>query len=515
MEGPDRERRPDARARTSEGPARRALPVGTLAIGDLHVDVEHAASVAAFTAFCARQHARPCLVILGDLFEYWIGKGQARSAGGRRCLGALRELAESGTQVLVVPGNRDFLLAERDAREGGFAIEPDGFVGETPDGGATLLVHGDELCTRDVSYQRLRRVVRSRPVRLLARALPTRASEAIAKRLRRASTLAVAAKPDASKRPQWDEAERRTAAAGARTLLTGHVHAFRDETREGLRWLCVDAFGDGSDAFLLATDGWRATRSDAVGRRAGATAMLASDSDRGPGTGQNDQTMPTIAIDGPSGVGKSTAARLLAQRLGLFFLDTGAMYRAVTRAVLERGVDPHDADACLEVARGLDLHFRADGALLVDGEEAGPNIRTERVTKYVSPVSAHGAVRDVVVARQREIVREMGGAVAEGRDTTTVVFPAADLKIFLTASALERARRRANELGVPDEVGRILDDICRRDEYDSTREHSPLRQADDAIRVETDGLGVEQVVERLAFLFEEFVGAARTRDARS
>jgi cytidylate kinase len=111
-------------------------------------------------------------------------------------------------------------------------------------------------------------------------------------------------------------------------------------------------------------------------------------------------------------------------------------------------------------------------------------------------------VRDIVVARQRAIVRERGGAVAEGRDTTTVVFPDAAVKVFLTASALERARRRATELGLPNEVGRILDEICRRDEYDSTRAHSPLRQAPDAVRVETDGLSIEQVVERLAFLAE-------------
>jgi len=472
-----------------------ALPVGTLAIGDLHVDVAHAPSVAAFTAFCERQHARPALVVLGDLFEYWIGKGQARSAGGRSCLAALRALADSGTRVLVVPGNRDFLLAERDAREGGFELFGDGFVALDQRGGRTLVLHGDELCTKDTGYQRLRRVVRSGPVRLLARALPTAASEAIAKRLRRASTRAVAAKPDESKRPQWDEAVARARSARAVTLLTGHVHAFRDEARDGLRWLVVDAFGHGRDAFRADLDGWRATTSGAAGRDA-----VRSES---PGRMRGESAMPTIAIDGPSGVGKSTAARLLAERLGLFFLDTGAMYRAVARAVLERGVDPHDAAACTEVARGLDLRFLPDGALVVDGEPAGPAIRTERVTKHVSPVSAHAGVREVIVARQREIVRETGGAVAEGRDTTTVVFPDAELKIFLTASAMERARRRAHELGIPDEVGRILDEICRRDEYDSTRAHSPLRQAEDAIRVETDGLGVEQVVERIAFLHAE------------
>lgn len=497
------------------------LPVGTLAIGDLHVDVEQTEVVDGFVEFLEAQHGRPCLIVLGDLFEYWIGRGQANSPGGTRCLGALSALAGSGTRILVVPGNRDFLLGSNDARRGGFTLLPDGFIGVGQDGARTLVLHGDELCTRDTSYQRLRRVVRSRPVRWLARTLPSAASGAIAKRLREASTRAVAKKPEASKRPQWDEAQRRSAGARARTLLTGHVHEFRDDDRDGLRWLCVDAFGHvpseeavdraslggnssrptSRDAFELHLRGWRVLAASEAGRAhgtrrrtddaAGAEAMLVSH-------------MTLIAIDGPSGVGKSTAARLLARRLDLFFLDTGAMYRAVARAVLEQGVDPHDEAACLEVTRALHLAFQPDGTLLVNGEPAGPAIRTERVTRHVSPVSAHGSVREIVVARQRELATEMaqstGGAVAEGRDTTTVVFPDADLKVFLTASAMERARRRAAELGIPDEVGRILDDICRRDEHDSTRAHSPLRQADDAVRVETDGLSADQVVERLAFL---------------
>jgi cytidylate kinase/UDP-2,3-diacylglucosamine diphosphatase len=484
-----REDSPEARADGARdgaagGLPKLALPAGTLAIGDLHVDVESTEAVADFEAFVRAQHGRPCLIVLGDLFEYWIGGAQASGPGGRRALAALRELAASGTRVLVVPGNRDFLLGERDARAGGFELFPRGFVGRLQDGSRTLVVHGDELCTLDRSYQRLRAVVRSRVVRLAARALPNAAAHAIARRLRKVSMRAVAKKPSADKAPQRSEVVRRARASGANVLLNGHVHAFRDEDVEGVRWTCVAAFGAERDAFELWPSGWRSVASASMRAR----------------PSLQSRPMTIVAIDGPSGVGKSTAARLLAKRLGLFFLDTGAMYRAVTRAALERGVNPEDEAGCTGVARSLRLDFDDEGRLWVDGDLAGAAIRTEHVTRHVSPVSAHGPVRDVVVARQREIVAQRGGAVAEGRDTTTVVFPHADVKIFLTASAMERARRRATELGLPQEVGRILGEICRRDEFDSTRPIAPLVQAEDALRVETDGLSIEQVVERLAFL---------------
>ena len=460
------------------------LPAGTLAIGDLHVDVDDERAVADFEDFLRAQRGRPCLVVLGDLFEYWIGGAQANGAGGRRALLALAELASGGTRVLVVPGNRDFLLGARDARAGGFELCAHGFVGRLQDGSRTLVVHGDELCTLDRGYQRLRAVVRSRAVRFAARALPNAAAHAIARRLRKVSMRAVAKKPSADKAPQPAEVVRRARAVDATVLLNGHVHAYRDENVAGVRWLCVAAFGAERDAFELWPAGWRSAASASMRTR----------------PSLQSRPMTIVAIDGPSGVGKSTAARLLAARLGLFFLDTGAMYRAVTRAALERGVSPEDEAGCTTVARSLRLEFDDQGRLWVDGDLAGAAIRTEHVTRHVSPVSAHGPVRDIVVARQREIVARRGGAVAEGRDTTTVVFPDADVKIFLTASAMERARRRATELGLPHELGRILEEICRRDEYDSTRLIAPLKQADDAVRVETDGLSIEQVVERLVFL---------------
>ena len=204
-----------------------------------------------------------------------------------------------------------------------------------------------------------------------------------------------------------------------------------------------------------------------------------------------------IAIDGPAGAGKSTVARLVAERLGLRMLDTGAMYRAVTLRVLERGLAPADAAACAGAARALRLEFGADGKLWVDGQPGEPGIRAERVTRAVSAVSAHPEVRVAIVARQRELAEQWGGLVAEGRDTTSQVFPSAAHKFFLTASAAERARRRASELGSPERAAEIRRDIEERDRLDSTRAHSPLVHVSGAVLIDTDGLTAEQVAEAI------------------
>lgn len=204
-----------------------------------------------------------------------------------------------------------------------------------------------------------------------------------------------------------------------------------------------------------------------------------------------------IAIDGPAGSGKSTVARLVARELGLTFLDTGAMYRAVTLAALERGVDPMDADTCAELARTLRLTFDAHGAIEIDGRRAEPAIRSDEVTRWVSAVSAHSSVRAAIVPAQRVEAERRGGIVAEGRDIGTVVFPRADAKFFLTASAGERARRRAQERGEPERFAELLADIQRRDHHDSTRQDSPLKQAPDALLVDTDGIPPAAVAEQL------------------
>ncbi len=204
-----------------------------------------------------------------------------------------------------------------------------------------------------------------------------------------------------------------------------------------------------------------------------------------------------IAMDGPAGAGKSTVARRVAEELGLAFLDTGAMYRAVTLQVLEQGVHPSDGPGCARIAEELELGFDEGGHILIEGKPGEPDIRSRTVTLNVSAVSAHPGVREAIVTQQRRIASALAGVVAEGRDTTTVVFPDADHKFFLDATCEERARRRALQESAPERYEVILADIIRRDRLDTTRAHSPLTRAPDAQLIDADGKGVEDVVREI------------------
>ena len=200
-----------------------------------------------------------------------------------------------------------------------------------------------------------------------------------------------------------------------------------------------------------------------------------------------------VAIDGPAGSGKTTVARRLADALGVDYLDTGAMYRAVTFAVLSRGVDPSDEETVAEIARTMELTLHPDRTVVVDGIDATTQIRGPEVTRAVSTVAANAAVRRELVSRQREWTRRRGGGVLEGRDIGTVVFPDARLKIYLSASPEVRAARRAQE--VTDlSYDAVAADLARRDALDSERQHDPLRRADGAIEVDTSHLSIDEVV---------------------
>ena len=198
-----------------------------------------------------------------------------------------------------------------------------------------------------------------------------------------------------------------------------------------------------------------------------------------------------IAIDGPAGAGKSTIGRALARRLGLEYLDTGAMYRAVTAAALRRGVALDDLDAVGQLARGLDVEVGERG-VFADGHDVTAEIRGAEVTGAVSRVAANSAVRAELRARQRAWAEQRGGGVIEGRDIGTVVFPDAVLKMYLTASPRVRAERRVAEAG--GDVDEIEASIATRDQYDSTRADSPLREADGAVLVDTTGLDIDAVL---------------------
>ncbi len=217
-----------------------------------------------------------------------------------------------------------------------------------------------------------------------------------------------------------------------------------------------------------------------------------------------------VAIDGPAGSGKSTTARLLAARLGFTYLDTGAMYRAVTWYALKSGIDPAAGDKLGEMASTMPLEFTTKAEVnrvLVGEHDVTTDIRSPEVTLHVSEVSAHKSVRKAMVARQQQMGKK-GSIVAEGRDTTTVVFPQADIKIYLDANTRTRAERRLLDLermGINSSVEEQEADIIRRDKHDSGRTHSPLTKAEDAHIVDTSNLTIEGQVARIIELIRSVV----------
>ncbi|MGH2858438.1 MAG: (d)CMP kinase [Solirubrobacteraceae bacterium] len=202
-----------------------------------------------------------------------------------------------------------------------------------------------------------------------------------------------------------------------------------------------------------------------------------------------------VAIDGPAGAGKSSVARAVAARLGFTYLDSGAMYRAVALAALERGPTAADVAAAVRIELGQ--------RVLLDGRDVTEAIREARVSEAASVAAAQPAVREAMVAQQRRLL-SAGDWVAEGRDIGTVVAPRAELKVFLTASPAERAARRARELGA--DPAAVLAEHTIRDERDAAREHSPLRAAADAVELDTTSLSQEQVVDRIVALARDLRG---------
>ncbi|OFX17004.1 MAG: cytidylate kinase [Armatimonadetes bacterium RBG_16_58_9] len=221
-------------------------------------------------------------------------------------------------------------------------------------------------------------------------------------------------------------------------------------------------------------------------------------------------TRPIVAIDGPAGAGKSTVALRVAAKLGYVYIDTGAMYRAVAWKVIENKIAISEQAKITCLVKNLDIRFGiVDGQqhIFVDGEDLTEAVRTGQATRLSSPVSAIAGVRKRMVELQRKM-GEDGGIVMEGRDIGTVVFPNAEVKVFLTASVAERARRRTRELeekGVEADPEAIAAELKERDLRDSSRTHAPLKQAMDAVLLDTDGMSVEQVVDAVVAIHDEKV----------
>lgn len=212
-----------------------------------------------------------------------------------------------------------------------------------------------------------------------------------------------------------------------------------------------------------------------------------------------------IAIDGPAGSGKSTTARLVAARLGYLYIDSGAMYRAVTLKAIREGIPTDDAERVAELARKIHIDFKQDDSrtiVLLDGEDVSDAIRLPEVNYQINPVAANPQVRKILVEKQKNLGKS-GGVVMDGRDIGTVVFPDAELKVFMKASAEERAKRRHRELlerGEQISLADVLEEIRIRDQADTTRAHGPLKKAPDAIEIDTTHLTIAQQVEKICQL---------------
>lgn len=227
-----------------------------------------------------------------------------------------------------------------------------------------------------------------------------------------------------------------------------------------------------------------------------------------------------ICMDGPAASGKTTIAKMLAERLGYFYLDTGVLYRAVTWVALQQGVSPSDGEKLAELASSIEIEVKPappgdvrQTIVLADGEDVSLAIRTAPVDAHVSEVSAHPAVRTALIGIQRSVAAK-GGVILAGRDAGTVVWPESEVKLFLVASEQERARRRleqARSQGIEVDFDTVLAELRRRDKYDSSRAVAPLKAATDAIVLDTTNLSIEQVVNEALRIVREKSGAGLDR----
>jgi len=493
----------------------------TFLLSDLHVPMQGGDALDALLALLAEARAdarRTRVLVLGDLLEGIVNERQLALHAWPELVDGLRAATRDGVTVTLLHGNRDFMLGARFARATGCRVVAGGLT-LTLGGRRTLALHGDELCTNDVPYQRSKRWLRSRAVRALCAAMPLPVAALVGRRARAQSGRTMAA-GDQGRFAPVEDAVRAVFAAGFELLVFGHVHTPAQGVLDGGRYFVLPAF-DATATFLFCArgePGFRAVGGRPVPRwgplafapargshaevRAPAAIVPPMTQPEPSATPDEDDQGPTevVAIDGPSGAGKSTVARQLAQRLGYAFLDTGAMYRAVTWLFLEnQHNDLSDEATTRALLADLDLDLRPGGTVLVNGRDVTAHLRSREVESRVSAVSALPEVRARMRALQRAIARR-GPVVAEGRDMTSVVFPAARWKFFLDAEPEVRARRRYLEVrGKGREVTEadVLEELAVRDRLDSTRRDAPLTRTPQAHYIDTTDLSVEQTVDLL------------------
>lgn len=440
--------------------------------------------------------------LLGDLFRGWLGTPSLRDPGLAPFLDALVRATSADVRVVLVHGNYDFLLGRE--VEDALGVEMVGRSLTVSLGGWRVhLSHGDEYCTLDHSYHRLHRVLRSRPFRALVGALPAATRRRMARFVEDGSKERSEAKLPVVK-DHVDAAIAARFAAGDDVAICGHVHTARDTELEA---------PDGARGRLVVLGDFETTGSHAVWRDRRLELVRVDPR-------WVDGRPLVVAIDGPAGSGKSSAARRLAERLRFARLDSGALYRTVAARALRDGVDTDDGEALAALTAAIDWCVHVDGGVSMDGERMGDDeLRGPEVSAVVSPVSAHPGVRAALLDVQRRAADGHPGLVAEGRDMASVVFPDADLSVFLDASAEVRARRRlAQNPGEGRSVDEVRAAIEARDRRDSQRPTAPLRRAEGAVLVDTSELTPTAVDARLEALVVERLrrrAARRTAPART
>jgi len=444
-----------------------------------------------FLEDAARQKV-DAVFLLGDVFRAWLGRASLRDEGLRPFLEALRNLTREGIWVVMLHGNHDFLMGDELMESCGVDVIA-GRLQVSLGDQRVLLTHGDRYCVRDIDYQRLHRVLRSRAMRWLWSIAPPAVLRWVASGLLSSASRATVAKP-MSVMSIVDEAVQAELAEGADVVVCGHVHAARDDRLD---------IGDRSGRLVVMAD--FETTGSHVGYDDGRLVLFSADTRWAP------PPTPVIAIDGPAGSGKSSVSRALARRLGWARLDSGALYRAFALAAIDRGLALDDVQALSDLAEEIDLRLDSTGRVTLDGRAVkDERLRSPEVSAAVSPVAAVPSVRSALLGIQRRAGTGQAGLVAEGRDMASVVFPDATLAIYLDAPLEQRAARRLAQN--PSEgltLEAVVAALRERDDRDSRRATAPLTRAEGAVILNTSDLDLDQVVERVAALIGDRILTAR------